>query len=300
MAVVTAKDIFRFAACPGDCCPDDEGPGDCDCNCANCSDTAPCCFEVTISGMSNDVCGHCTDLDKTYFLEQTEVNGCEWVCEYIPTLCDTDRIVLTVYLDGADYKIKVEFGRHVWEKNYGEVKPDCCTLVDEELTHQTSSGDCDSSSATCIVAARNSGGCPCIQHQCCSDSVPQQMLLEVVAFDDWQCNDCADFEGNYILVIQDTPPTTLYRLWTHELNPQICGFERWELSMRFHGFGYCCLTLSIRHATPGLYDCHWHELFPAPRPSPCKDIDNFVISPATGTYIKCRFDLSGEVKVTAL
>ena len=35
-------------------------------------------------------------------------------------------------------------------------------------------------------AARNSGGCPCIEHECCSDSVPQQMLLEVVGFDDWQ------------------------------------------------------------------------------------------------------------------
>jgi len=206
MAVVTAKDIFRFAPCESGCCPDDDGgpgPGACDCACANCSDTAPCCFEVTISGMSNDVCGHCEDLNKTYFLKQTEENGCEWLCPYIHTLCDTDEILLTVYLDGSVYMIQVQFGRHVWRKDYGEAKPDCCTLQDEVLPHKPSAGDCDSTGATCSISARHQVLCPCIPAglgcapcerdfpgQWISDWLPIEWLLEVDTLPNWNCEDC--------------------------------------------------------------------------------------------------------------
>lgn len=146
-------------------CPCDR---ECRCTCDLCltSDDAPCCFIVRISDVvvaSPEDCEDCTTLNRTYYVRQLPDDACVWKClDAAGVDCDdSDDITLTLFLDGSDYKIKVELGGHIWVKNYGETKPDCCSIFSDELTHTTSDTDCDSSSAKCFITRRTGTNCPC-------------------------------------------------------------------------------------------------------------------------------------------
>ncbi len=146
---------LRFAGYP--CCCG------CECECEHgLNGTVKCCLHVTIDYMagSGGGCteGECLDYNTTHTLYRS--SNCVWKCEYVSQDCDTAEITATLYRDGTDYKLKVELGGHVWEEDFGETKPDLCEGGPFELDHQADSGSCDSSSATCSVAAV-AGDVPC-------------------------------------------------------------------------------------------------------------------------------------------
>ncbi len=150
--------------CPG-CCKEEVV---CGCTCSLCSDTAPCCFKIVIAGVVSpdpEVCEDCGSLNGTYYLQPDPDTACVWKCEniYGVNCANSNDITLTVYQDGADYKIKVELGSHTWIKNYGTSATDCCAIISDELTHSSSGSDCDSSAATCFITARTgSTALPCL------------------------------------------------------------------------------------------------------------------------------------------
>jgi len=182
----------------------------CDCVCSDCFNSqAPCCWKVVISDMADDSCSECESLNHTFYLPQAAPNSCVWECRfhlYCPYDCDSRLIRLTVYLDGSDYKIKVELANavgdtvyHRWIKDYGESKPGCCDLEDEELTHNLSDGDCDSSSATCLITRQlDTFGCHCMECEpCVGEESAAEYLVEIegiVPKDPEDCADCADLD----------------------------------------------------------------------------------------------------------
>lgn len=133
----------------------------CPCVCVNCQNgEAPCCWQVTISGVVDDTygnCEDCADLDDTYTLAQDPDNSCRWYRSMCPGPCDEHMIELEVLQEYGDYFIRVTIGDYVWEKNYGADPPPCCGMKNESLPHVTSSTTCDSSSSTCVITEVRSG-----------------------------------------------------------------------------------------------------------------------------------------------
>ncbi|KKL73548.1 hypothetical protein LCGC14_2073790 [marine sediment metagenome] len=145
--------IFRFAVDDGPCCPE-EAPCECSCSLCDPSGEAPCCWKVVLAGsISNDGCSDCSSLLDTFYLQQESSGSCVWQCLWHRDIdcLDSDDPTLTLYLDGSDYKIKVEFGDNRWVKSYGASKPSCCDIIGDVLTHEASGSDCDTSSTTCTI-----------------------------------------------------------------------------------------------------------------------------------------------------
>lgn len=202
-------------------CSDCSGSGTCEtCTCSACSDSpfyAPCCWKVVIAGIVDGSCSDCEVLNKTYYLSQDDPAGCTWSEGAVCGECDPTDIILTVTLDGSDYIITVTMDGHVWQKNYGTSKPECCGLTSETISHLTDSGDCDSSSATCVITALADGHacqtamCTGECLDCCTDDlipdVIQIVIAGVVAKDPDLCigsgafggQDCINFNGTYVI-----------------------------------------------------------------------------------------------------
>lgn len=164
MAETSGCEIFRRVPAVGPCCPDDITPGECECvcECEHCLDElTSCCFKITISGITEDGCGDCDDLNRAYYVFQdTEVSLCQWTrkmklpdgCD-VEIVCNVEDIVLTI----ESHLLTVTLGDHEWSVSFGTFDPDCCNAWTEEdpltLTHQTTAADCDSTASTCEVVA---------------------------------------------------------------------------------------------------------------------------------------------------
>lgn len=191
----------------------------CACLCETCtceisdSGFAPCCWKVVIAGMADITptadCEDCATLNKTYFLEQTDdgssstPEGCSWFEGAVCGECDPEDIWLTAYEDGGDYIVEVTMGDHVWSKNYGESKPELCELIDETITHSVDSGDCDSSSATCVIS-RVCDGDACDTATCigdCSDcdNPAEDLVIDIgSALVNEDCDACDTIAGEIV------------------------------------------------------------------------------------------------------
>lgn len=186
-----------------ECCEPPIPPAVCECTCDLCLDTAPCCWKIVVSGVlaaEPEDCEDCLTLNGTYYARQDPENDCVWQCIRASTvLCeDSDDITLTLFLDGSDYKIKVELGDHTWVKNYGTNKPDCCEIVNDELTHDASGSDCDSSSASCFITRQTGTFCPC-RHRCDCDDAPEEWTIDlgVGGWVDGLCERCDEIAGEW-------------------------------------------------------------------------------------------------------
>ena len=183
---------------------------DCDCACEHASGTVSCCMNVHITGMVG-LGGSCTNLmdcldyNQLYSLYRStpdDAGNCVWKCPWTPRQnCDATDIIATLYLDGSDYKLKVELGGHIWEKNFGTSKPDMCNTTIGALAHQADTGSCDSSSATCTVTMVDGDGtCSCVI-PCGGCDVPPEIMITIPdgLFIDKVCSDCdVIIGGNYI------------------------------------------------------------------------------------------------------
>jgi hypothetical protein len=167
---------------------------------------------VTISGIVNGICGTCGDLNTTFMLHHTSDNSCTWNCCFY-NICGVNCIACTVYQDGSDYKIKVDLLQdedvlHQWIKNYSTTKPICSEISGDTLTHQTSSGMCNSSSATCVIGTDSADNCVCLDNWpdkcgCCSESLSSTMVLAISGF----TGDCSCLNGIYYLYLSTVSGT---------------------------------------------------------------------------------------------
>ncbi len=164
-----------------------------------------------IAGIVDGSCSDCEVLNKTYYLSQDTPDGCVWSEGAVCGACDPTDIILTVTLDGSDYIITVTMDGHVWKKNYGTSKPECCELTDETIAHLTNSGDCDTSSATCVVTALKDGH-PCKTDSCLNDCVvcenlPQEWAIDLGAggWVDTGCGFCDQVQGVFVATVISFP-----------------------------------------------------------------------------------------------
>jgi len=235
---------------PGYPCGCDKG---CDCECDLSLDgTVKCCMDVTIALMAGSG-GDCTEAEcleynKTYSLYRStgdDSGNCIWKCEYLGQDCDADTITATLYLDGTDYKLKVELGLHVWEKNFGETKPDLCKGGPWELDHISDGGSCDSSSATCSVAmADGEGSCGCqspLRFSVCSGPTPAVIIVTLAGVaNGTHCNNCAQWNGTF--ACEQT--SFNYCCWAYNPTPDVvCGLGFiqvciWETYVKVR----CCMV----------------------------------------------------------
>jgi len=197
----------------------------CECTCENClGEQAACCYLITIADITEGSCGSCSSLNRTfpsyYGVSQSEDNECLWTNRCAPDdRCNCDGITMEVLKDGDDYLVRVILedtdgaSVHVWEKNYGSTRPDCCHFGipvvagnGEVIPHKTSSGTCDSTGSTCSVYAYSQQPCPtsCCDDYCADEETPDAFE---VTMSGWTsngvsgCEDgpCACHDGTYVL-----------------------------------------------------------------------------------------------------
>lgn len=185
----------------------------CCCGCEECSSPVDY-WEVEFGTIVDQVESDCDSWwnGKLFRLCLVEGEDCVWKCE----TAAGEIVQLTVYLDGADYKIKVEASLsnntdetdHVWEKNYGSTKPDCANLSGEALTWTTDNNtNCATATSTCEITAK-SGECNAWCGDCdncggafgsttCADgTIGSQYQVTITGLADGDCN-CDAHDGTY-------------------------------------------------------------------------------------------------------
>lgn len=251
----------------------------CDCDCEHSLDgTVKCCMNVTIAGMagSGGACSeaNCLAYNKIHSLFRStsdDSGNCVWKCHNMPNFCDASVITATLYKDGSDYKLKVELGGHVWEENFGTTKPDLCKSNPGSLTHQISSGNCDSSSATCVVAmADGSGTCNCTNCAACiTGTTPYQFLVVLDGIVEGSCGSCAALNDSYVVTQRE--PTGSLTCGYNYIMSKVCDINWIGLSIIDNG---ATTTIRVRPQCQGCFGTRiTYDRIYADSPLNCSEID---------------------------
>lgn len=142
------------------------------CNC--CDQTVPCSvcstgfgpqtFKVVISGMANGNCGTCSELDGTFFLENSGAGGgctCNWQLTFDTSVCGTYVSMSICLFESAgtyffDFYINTAGGgtQMVFRQTYPSAIT-CTTLANEALPFfaNDTTGECDGTGSTVQVTA---------------------------------------------------------------------------------------------------------------------------------------------------
>jgi hypothetical protein len=208
---------------------------------------------VFVQGVKDGTCKDCESINSTavfrvYLAHQfgtgtgtgtgtVSDNSCVWIEEKFCTSCGTFRfLIVEVIPPGVDpigtgtgspahgYRIRVTFGGLVWEKDYGQTKPNCCFLPLQELTLVQDQGECTGAAAgtgspesTCLIRAE--GGLPGNPEGCDNATCPEKCrkcdncdtddcyLVELAGFQNFVgtgtvidgCTDCTDLNDGYYL-----------------------------------------------------------------------------------------------------
>jgi len=202
-----------------------------ECPCSNCAEAEPpCCLDVTIAGMAENACvdDECHCLDRTYRVPRT--SACTWSRTITSFFCGDLTITIVLALDGSDYKLTTTLsgdpGTHVWTENLGASKPTCTSWNNQNLTHISSTGDCDSSSATCKVTARAESVADCTQdwltcsHCICGEQT-RSLEVTIAGMVNDGCASCNEYNGTFIL-----GPTQVSCMWGYAFPSPTCNPER--------------------------------------------------------------------------
>lgn len=299
--------------------------GGCLCECANCEtvdnqDEAPCCWFVTIAGIVDNGCaGDCLKLNVLFRLTQdgTEPDEeCTWSFDGVCGNCDPDTITLEI-LHETGYVIRVTLGDHVWEKTYVD-KPSCCRIIGQALDFVSTGGNCDSTSATCVIsrglgddpANCQNPACVFTCPDCCIDNeVPEAYLVEISGVadktpDECSGGDCTTWNGTFILV--NTPGNGCGFLVENTGIDDCWCFEETLLLIIFRVFPAlveCRLVIGILCGSVDPLPCSSPTFtltgFSINDPHPCTEADELDI-PVTVSGAKCC-DMSGATcTITAL
>ncbi len=254
--------------CPG-CCPDD-------CSCENCAENRPpCCFKVVISGVVEEVpedCGNCDCLNDTFLVPFD--SACLWQRTFAGIYCNGSPVKVTSFLDGSDYKIKVEVGSNVWIKNYSTTKPNCRSLLDESISFSASADDCDASGSTCLITAiiaDNDETCFDSNYDCSFCKCrrwPNNMLVKL---DEFRAGVLCP--GDICPGLNNTDPGYIFNksettscLYTFTLDPSICGIDYMRLRFTFLnvvGDIYPMITVDLSRLIGSFFNVLvWRKTYP--------------------------------------
>ncbi len=220
---------------PGPCCC--EGT----CTCDLCTDaTNPCCYEVTIAGMSNGDCDDCETYNRTFLVYFWSTSPS--VCVYRGwwkawSACNILGVSLYFWFSGGNYRAEVRITSaghspedHVWLKGYEDNKPDCNEFDSEELVLQIAAPTavCDDTSATCHITAKDASKIDdCANFDCsfCEGWVsPDQIQVDFTLVGGEAC--CGGINGQSFILdyVVDTGDASTC-LWEYEFpeGEQLCG-----------------------------------------------------------------------------
>ncbi len=214
----------------------------CTCTCGNCSENEPpCCLGVHISDMAEDSCAadECHCLNRFFLVSRT--GKCTWSRTITGFFCGTLTITVLLYLDGSNYKLQTTLSSasdtHIWREDLGTSKPNCSLWDEENLTHISSSGDCDSSSATCSITSRDESTAECTQSwrpcaACDCGEGPEEWEVVISGMVERAspiCGSCNSLNNTYILTWLKSHPPTPSCTWSYDFPGAICGVVDIEL-----------------------------------------------------------------------
>lgn len=229
---------------PAGCCCEEPL---CNCNCENCApvngeyiNNAPCCWKVVISGITTTDpvdCGTCNYFNRTYYLSQRTPGECIWSTTVSAPCTQCAEVDLTLELSGTTFTLTL--GNHVWSRDYG-TPPNCCTISNYSLTHQTSSGDCDSTQASATITAttRSATNCPACTGECAGSEHPVRWVLDIGEVG-WssgdypyhRCGECVNVGGEYTMTLYGYYGGA-YCHWCGYHIPSLCTYPSWFLNLR--------------------------------------------------------------------
>lgn len=143
---------WRFLPCPS-CCPEE---------CPHCTGSVPSELTVTIEGMANWACSHCTELNESYVASYVGTyNGtavCQWRYTLPEVICTVKYIDVELYEnpEPGSWTLNVlmdnisEVLQYQWTKLLA-VKPDCAAF--NETLNPVFRVDCLNAGSTATVAA---------------------------------------------------------------------------------------------------------------------------------------------------
>ena len=80
-----------------------------ECPCSHCSGATPSEVQAVISGLTNDQCSDCADLNGTYSLTQWAApNCCTWEYTFPASVCGFTGLILTTGFSFPSYWVKLE------------------------------------------------------------------------------------------------------------------------------------------------------------------------------------------------
>ena len=231
--------------CFAGCCETE--PPACNCDCENCApiegqyiNNAPCCWQVKISGITTTDpvdCGTCNYFNRTYYLSQRTPGECIWSTTVSAPCTQCAEVDLTLELSGTTFILTL--GNHVWSRDYG-TPPNCCTISNYSLTHQTSSGDCDSTQASATITAttRSATNCPACTGECAGSEHPVRLVLDIGEVG-WSsgdypyhtCGECVNVGGEYTMTLYGSYGGA-YCNWCGYHIPRLCTTSSWFLNLR--------------------------------------------------------------------
>jgi hypothetical protein len=146
-----APGVLGFFMC---CC--EEG-----CECANCNPAADTCdFQIDISGVSNNTCMTCSNLDGAYIVGPADLIAflpdCRW--QLVETECTYVSFDFRVNdIGSGNYVVNVSFNTSggsfwSWGKLYLGAKPNCASFSSESMSPPgAATGPCSGVGSTCTV-----------------------------------------------------------------------------------------------------------------------------------------------------
>ncbi len=208
---------FRFMPCE-DCC-DPPSP----CPCGLCNEIPPCCWTVTISGITDGNCLNCRTCFNGIFVASFR-NSCTWryqVPWFLFTCAANGTLEVRVATDLIDdttkYRYEVELsGVATWATPWTTEKPDCGGEFVDNFSLVSSEAECSVGSATVTIQAEDDTeptDCPdpttpnncdgsCVDGVGFSQNATMTLIFEgLVNTPGCPCN-CEDLNGVFELAVQ--------------------------------------------------------------------------------------------------
>ncbi len=145
---------FGRRCCCGTCEPED-------CNCTATTNVSSCIqIEITISGITNDECSDCANLNGVYLLDNSNLVQCsglvaEWQFNFAPTICDMGKVVFQIATIASTHTVWVRLrfpgDAAGYSFNVGIANGTICNELDISLSPVFGIEGCDVDSATCSV-----------------------------------------------------------------------------------------------------------------------------------------------------
>ncbi len=246
--------------------------GDLDYFCEHCENDNPACtLRMRLSGIVNDSCEDCSDLNTNHDL--TYQGNCFWQKTLDEIICGVSTIDLTLSKSGSNYILTAQAGNSVWTTDLGSNPPSCVEFNNEALAPTISDSSCDNANSTCSVSVVVTDDLDCsgpdgphIGSNLGVDGIEKVLKLtepspgsELAAGDgdvaatitmtlsgivsgDDSCDDCGILNDTFDLHYQSG------NLWRHEFDDDVCNVSKIDLRLSKLSNNYI-LTANVGSST---------------------------------------------------